>query len=80
MADINKIKRIQGGTLKTARAQDATIDMNVRPYTGEYVFTPTQEAQTVPVAWKVPSQNITINPIPSNYGLITWDGSSLMVS
>jgi len=24
--------------------------------------------------------DITIAPIPSNYGLITWDGSVLMVS
>ena len=25
-------------------------------------------------------KNIRINPIPSNYGLITWDGSVLTVS
>lgn len=49
-------------------------------YEGEYEFTPTQQTQIVPTADKVLEHNITINPIPSNYGLITWDGSVLTVS
>lgn len=49
-------------------------------YAGPYEFTPTQSTQTAAVADKVCTQNITINPIPSNYGLITWDGSVLTVS
>ena len=35
----NKITRIQGGTLRTARAQDATVGMNLQTYNGEYVQT-----------------------------------------
>jgi hypothetical protein len=31
-------------------------------------------------AEKVVTRNIVINPIPSNYGLITWNGSTLTVS
>lgn len=54
-----------------------TIDY---PYTGEYIFTPTRETQVVPIAGKKATENIIINPIPSNYGLITWDGSVLTVS
>lgn len=50
------------------------------PYTGEYEFTPTSETQTIPTENKALAQNIIINPIPSNYGLITWDGSTLTVS
>ena len=50
------------------------------PYTGEYIYTPTRETQTVPIGGMKALQNITINPIPQNYGLITWNGSALTVS
>ena len=49
-------------------------------YTGPYSFTPTQDTQTAPTENKTLQHDITINPIPSNYGLITWDGSTLTVS
>lgn len=50
------------------------------PFTGEYEYTPTQSTQTVEISGKMATQNIIINPIPSNYGLITWNGSALTVS
>ena len=49
-------------------------------YTGDVEFTPTQETQYISVGGKLVPQDITINPIPNNYGLITWNGSSLTVS
>ena len=49
-------------------------------YEGSYVFTPTQSTQTIPIADKKATQDIIINPIPSNYGLITWNGAILTVS
>lgn len=49
-------------------------------YTGAYEFTPTQELQTVYIENKRATQNIVINPIPNNYGMITWNGSVLTVS
>lgn len=49
-------------------------------YAGPYRVTPAQEEQTLQTMGKLVSQNITVNPIPSNYGLITWDGSILTVS
>ena len=49
-------------------------------YTGEYEFTPTQDTQTVQTKGHVLTEDIVINPIPSNYGLITWNGSVLTVS
>ena len=58
-----------------------TAERVVNPtYTGKYGFTPTQETQIVPIEGLTASQDITINPIPSNYGLITWNGSTLTVS
>lgn len=50
------------------------------PYTGRYTFTPTGEMQTVPIGGKTASRDIIINPIPNNYGLITWNGATLTVS
>jgi hypothetical protein len=49
-------------------------------YEGPYEVTPTTETQTLATQLKTATQNITINPIPSNYGLITWNGSVLTVS
>jgi hypothetical protein len=49
-------------------------------YDGDYVFTPTQETQTVHTKEKVLLENIIINPIPNNYGLITWNGAIMTVS
>lgn len=49
-------------------------------YDGEYVFTPTTSSQTVHIAKKRAMENIIINPIPQNYGLITWNGTTLTVS
>ena len=49
-------------------------------YTGATEFTPTLGTQTAAVGGKVSMSDITINPIPSNYGLITWNGSTLTVS
>lgn len=49
-------------------------------YEGSYTVTPTQSTQTLPTADKNLAYDITVNPIPSNYGLITWNGSVLTVS
>lgn len=59
-----------------------TIPSAVLPpsYEGEYEVTPTQETQTLATDSLYMRGNITINPIPQNYGLITWNGSTLTVS
>lgn len=49
-------------------------------YDGATEVTPSQEQQILPTQGKVVLSNITINPIPSNYGLITYNGSILTVS
>lgn len=49
-------------------------------YTGMTEVTPSDETQVLQTANTALYENITINPIPSNYGLITWDGSTLTVS
>lgn len=49
-------------------------------YTGDYTFIPTQEQQIIEIKDKRATDNIIIEPIPNNYGLITWNGSYLTVS
>lgn len=55
-------------------------DHDTLPYRGEYEFTPTEDVQTVHINGLRATRNITINPIPSNYGKISWNGSVLTVS
>ena len=59
-----------------------TIPQYVLPpaYTGSYEVTPIAEAQTLETDSLYMTGNITINPIPDNYGLITWNGTTLTVS
>lgn len=49
-------------------------------YQGSYEVAPTGEYQTLHTTNKVLTQEIIIDPVPSNYGLIGWDGSTLTVS
>lgn len=49
-------------------------------YEGAYEFTPTESTQTVQIEGKKATQDIVINPIPTNYGRITWNGSYIKVS
>ena len=44
-------------------------------YRGDYTITPGDTAVVMETAGLLMAQNVTINPIPSNYGLITWNGS-----
>ena len=49
-------------------------------YSGPYTVTPTQSTQTLPTEGLMMNHDVTVNPIPSCYGLITWNGSVLTVS
>lgn len=49
-------------------------------YAGTTEITPDGSDHTLLTAGMVVDEDIVIHKIPSNYGLITWDGSTLMVS
>lgn len=49
-------------------------------YDGPMEITPTQETQTLDTEMKSVLGDIVVNPIPNNYGLITWNGTTLTVS
>lgn len=49
-------------------------------YEGQYIVTPNENTQTLVTSGKTLDQNITVKPIPNNYGLITYDGTKITVS
>lgn len=49
-------------------------------YEGAYTVTPSGEPQVLRTALCTLSEDITIEAIPDNYGLVEWDGSVLTVS
>jgi hypothetical protein len=49
-------------------------------YTGPYIVMPSANEQTLATEGMRMTGNVTVAPIPNNYGLITWDGSKLRVS
>ena len=49
-------------------------------YSGQTDFTPTAERQIISTAGLIMDGDIYVEPIPSNYGLITWNGSFIRVS
>ena len=74
------------GRAWTAVASDGTSSACVHsviktgaPYTGSYTVTPSASTQTIHTANKLLSEDIVVNPIPSNYGLVSWNGSVLTV-
>ena len=72
------------GTLSTPATIQGklTVPLHVLPpiYSGLYEVTPSSTEQVLETDAFYMNGNITINPIPSNYGLITWNGSTLTVS
>lgn len=72
---------IQPGAMSASTGTPVVRELVERePYEGSYEVTPSAETQTLSTRNLRMTDNITINPIPSNYGLITWDGSTLTVS
>lgn len=56
-------------------------DFIERPaYEGSYELTPSAEAQVIQTNGLRMTSDLTIAPIPNNYGLITWDGTTITVS
>ena len=72
------------GTLSASQGIEGllTIPNAILPpsYEGPYEVTPGAEEQTLETNALYMTGNITINPIPNNYGLITYDGSTITVS
>lgn len=58
----------------------SVFDGNYPVYTGAVEVTPSEDEQTLSTTNRTLLEDVVINPIPSNYGLITWNGVVLTVS
>ena len=59
----------------------ASVDfITGKSYQGPVTIIPSQHQQILNTTNTTLSSDIVIEPIPSNYGLITWNGSTLTVS
>lgn len=64
---------------KSGSIGKAKIEL-VPEYEGAYSITPTEQAQVIDVKDMKMKDNIVVDAIPNNYGLITWNGITLTVS
>lgn len=77
-SDPVKLKILGSDTLNMGVSQGVPIYPN--PYTGAVEVTPSEELQTLETRGLMMTENVKVNPIPSNYGLITYNGSTITVS
>ena len=52
----------------------------VQDYDGPYRVVPSNTTQTLKTSGKMMREDVTIEKIPSCYGLISWNGTTLTVS
>lgn len=78
-SEVSISMEVSDGSQSVEMDMEAEIVMSPK-YRGSYEFTPTGERQIVKIEGKMAEENIVIDPIPNNYGLITWDGVTLTVS
>lgn len=74
---------VLSGPLRTQARLGQTVVEYVgesNPYIGDYEVTPGPAAVRLDTRHKYMTDDLVINPIPSNYGLVTWDGAVLTVS
>ena len=48
-------------------------------YSGPYEITPSDETQILSTKKFQMEKDVVINPIPSNYGKIIWDGATMKI-
>jgi hypothetical protein len=71
---------MESGEQSVSVLPEAITITGAEPYEGTYDVTPTQSEQILYTDGLRMTDNVRIAPIPSNYGLITWNGSILTVS
>lgn len=77
----------QGATVTATLARGQTLSAHVEKavaeppkHGGPYEVTPTNGTQVIPTSGLMMTDDFKVNPIPSNYGLITYNGSVITVS
>ena len=71
---------VQTDTQKTLSVDGQFYNIGVPEYDGSYQVEPSATETVLSCEGMKMIQNVIVSPIPSNYGLITWDGSTITVS
>lgn len=71
-----QMSNLLNGELGTIQKYAPSVDV----YDGATDITPSEAVQTLNTANKLVNENIIVQPIPTNYGLITWNGRTITVS
>lgn len=72
--------RVSIAGIASAQVDARTPVVNVgKRYEGDYTATPTTEPQVFETEGLLMSRKFTVAPIPSNYGLIVYNGSSISI-
>lgn len=71
---------VDGGSNITIGVDTTITAANMPHYTGPTTIEPASVPQVLETRGMALDDDITIGAIPSNYGLITWDGSALIIS
>lgn len=50
------------------------------PYEGPYTVTPSRQTQTLSTRGFAMTEDVVVEPIPQNYGLVTYNGRILTIS
>lgn len=78
--------REKGGTTERLAFPDGIIEAvyaipaHDEPYEGDYIVTPSTEEQVLLCEGKSMTENVVVEAIPNNYGLITYNGFELSVT
>lgn len=71
---------LSGGVSVGAEIENRIRTTNYDEYTGETTVTPSAVPQVLQTRERVVLDNITIAPVPSDWGHIAWNGAVLTVS
>jgi hypothetical protein len=64
----------------TLGIEERIESVSLPEYAGPYEVTPSGSSQVLATSGRAMMADVTVNPIPSNYGLITYSGGILTVS
>ena len=78
--NITKIKTIEADFSKSLELDGKLVHPAKDTYKGSYNVTPSNIVQILHTEGLVMNDDVTIEKIPDNYGLITWNGTVLTVS
>ena len=80
IVDNNEINLSVGDSDGLSLSAGEIVNIGAEKYDGSYEWTPSTETQTIPIKDQQATADITIQPIPNNYGLITYNGVTITVS